>query len=216
MTTKNPIHPPPPSATAPEATRLWLINVKTTLTVFERGSPLRSLVSEDQRVFVRPLADTSEEVRQAAGLVITDALGTSQATLNGTGCVLSYDIVSCVPVTNLAQLALALLTLDGTDAGRSPLAEPDALPTRLVIELAYDDLSPSQHTPSRAEALMFSCRTLAEQAGERVQAAYAHDWRVSCYVDDAGRSSSCTEDVDSGVRLVKDLLYEHYGEGDTE
>lgn len=65
-------------------------------------------------------------------------------------------------VVDLYDLTKNLLALDMRLQTQLEGVKDHHLPTRLIIEVGYDDYGSSQETPSRAESVLFPCRSLAE------------------------------------------------------
>lgn len=186
-------------------TRLWLISFRVVVrrtrygadvTVEERTFP-------SQQLFVRPLEQTADEVRQEAAAHLCasyDLTGFQGQQLSAT-----IEIVACEPVLTLAGLASSLLTVDGN----RPTDEQ--LPTAVMIEVGYEDYGPSQQTASnQPELLVLPCASAAYAAAARLRENETN-WRVAFYVTRASVDrgfSSVDEAVEAGKSAVSNILKE--------
>ncbi len=104
------------------------------------------------------------------------------------------------------DLLAKMLTLVGSEVRDG--VPPEAVPTRVSVEVAYEDVSADQQTPSLLDSVSYPCRQLAEKAMEAV-CAFASDredgWQVQTWLGISPVSDLSTNPQDA-VDLAKALL----------
>lgn len=186
-----------------DCTRLWLATYYLKMPVVLALEGVRL-----QRLLVARLDWNERQVKQQANKFGQDVYAIEDV---------EVTLESVKPLKDLRELALNLLSVNLIDETQAEGITPDQVPTKLVVEVAYDDFSPlSQHTPSRGECVAFPSRIIACEAqrlaDEWVERKHPELESLVTIYPEGSSYSDVSDDPKAAVDLVHTMLEEMYGD----